>query len=69
MEGAGVGVAGFADGVGELLGVGFCLETADDVDHELFAELEDLVVVVSDGHFEVETGELRRWLECEVFVG
>lgn len=66
MEGAGVGVAGFIDDVGELLGQVLRLETADDVDHEAFAEGEDFVVVVSDRHFEVETGELGHGLDCEV---
>ena len=58
FEGAGVWVAGFFDDGGELLGVVLRLETADDVDHEAFAEGEDFVVVVSDRHFEVQTGEL-----------
>ena len=63
MKGAGLGVAGFLDDVGELLGVLLRLQAADDVDHEAFAKGEDFVVVMSDGHFEIETGELRRWLE------
>ena len=58
LEGAGVRVAGFFDDGGELLGEFLRLETADDVDHEAFAEGEDFVVVVPDRHFEVETGEL-----------
>ena len=60
LKGTGFGVAGFLDGVGELLGIFLRLETADDVDHEAFTKGEDFVVVVPDGHFEVETSELRR---------
>lgn len=59
LECARVRVAGFLDDSGELLGVLLRLETADDVDHEVFAKGEDFVVVVSDGHFKVETSELR----------
>ena len=58
MKSAGLKVAGFLDGVGELLGVLLRLQAADDVDYEAFAKREDFVVVVSDGHFKVETGEL-----------
>ena len=61
MKCAGVRVAGFLDDVGELFGVFACLQTADDVDHEAFAKVEDFVIVVSDFHFEVKTSELRCW--------
>ena len=68
MEGASVGVARFLDDVRELLGVRLCLEAADDVDHEAFAKGEDFVVVMSDGHFKVETGELTTSVDFQSFA-
>lgn len=63
-EGACVGVSGFFDDVDEVLAVRARLQGAEDVDEEFFAEGEDFVVMVPDGHFEVEAGEFGEMAFC-----
>ena len=38
------------------------------MDHDAFAKGEDFVVVMSDGHFEVEAGKLTTSVDCQSFV-
>ena len=41
-----------------MLALGSGLEGADDEDHELFAKGEDFMVVVLEGHLEIEASKL-----------
>ena len=60
FEGAGVWVAGGADDGGEILAFGVGGELVEEMQHQVFAEGEDFVVVLANGHFEVQAGELGQ---------
>ena len=45
-----------------MLALRSSLEGANDEDQELFAKGEDFMVMVLNGHFEIDAGKLGNWL-------